>query len=807
MKKEKPPNKFSPDQEINDDLDLETLKIPKTLPLLPVRDIVVFPHMIIPLYVGRESSIRAVEKSLASNRLILLATQKNPQVDDPEGNDLYKTGTVVIVIRMLKMPDERIKILVQGVKRAKLLKVVNNEVYLKGNLNTIEESEPDASSLKQEAMMRICKETIYEMIQHGKSLPPDFMVVIENLDSPGKLADLVIANLNLKVKDLQEVLELTAPLKRLKRVIEILKNEFSLLKVQSQIQTETQQEIGKTQRDYYLREQLKAIKKELGDYEDKADEIEEFQEKIKKAKMPKKAKEEANKQLKRMGKMHPESAEATTVRTFLEWMVELPWSILTKDNLDIKKASKTLNNDHFGLEKIKDRILEHLSVKKLNKNMKGPILCFVGPPGVGKTSLGRSIARSMEKKFIRISLGGVRDEAEIRGHRRTYVGALPGRVIQGLKTAGSSNPIFMLDEIDKIGTDFRGDPSSALLEVLDPEQNNSFTDHYLGVEYDLSKVMFIATANIADPIPSALKDRMEIIRLSGYTLEEKFEIAKRYLIPRVLKENGIEKLNVSFSKNAIIEIITFYTREAGLRNLERKLSEICRKIARLYAENKFSKKYEISKAKVNSLLGPQIFIPETDLDFDRVGTATGLAWTSVGGEILHIEVVVMKGKGVLSITGQLGDVMKESAKAALSYIRSKADLFGISPDIFSKHDYHIHVPAGGIPKDGPSAGITITTALISAFTKVPVQSNFAMTGEITLRGRVLPIGGLKEKSLAALSAGITNIIIPKDNEKDLPEIPPYIRKKLNFISVKNYDEIVNHVLPSPKKKKTTRKKK
>ncbi len=788
---------FSEDiQSISDEeKEEESLQVPPSLPLLPVRDIVTFPYMIIPLFVGREASIRAIDEALNGNRMIMLSTQNNPEVDSPTQDDLYAVGTVALVIRMVKMGDERVKILVQGVRRARILDIESKTPYLRVSVTPLEEEEPDQNSLQTEAMVRLCKEKVIEMVKEGKGLPPDFMVVVENMDSPGKLADLVVSNLNLKVPESQEVLETLDCVERLKTVIKLLDHELSLLKLQQEIQSETQQVIGKTQKDYFLREQMKAIRKELGEYEDVADEISDFQERIAASSLSAKAREEAQKQLKRLSKMHGESAEATTVRTYIECLLELPWGKYTKDNLNIKKANKILDDDHYGLKKIKDRILEHLSVRKLNKETKGPLLCFVGPPGVGKTSLGRSIAKAMNRKFVRISLGGVRDEAEIRGHRRTYVGALPGRIIQGLKSAGSSNPLFMLDEIDKLGSDFRGDPSAALLEVLDPEQNHNFTDHYLGIEYDLSKVMFIATANVADPIPSPLRDRMEVIQLSGYSLEEKVEIAKRYIIPRCIKENGLSKLTIRFSPNTVKEIITSYTREAGLRNLERKIGEVCRKIARIYAEENNRKSFTISTSSLQKYLGTKVYLPESDEDIDPVGTVTGLAWTSAGGEIMHIEAVLMKGKGNLTITGQLGDVMKESAQTALSFIRSQASYFKLDSKIFEKNDFHIHVPAGAIPKDGPSAGITIATALLSAIGKKEVMKGYAMTGEITLRGRVLPIGGLKEKSLAALRTGVKHIIIPKENEKDLADIPENLRKELSFHPVSHFHEVVDLMFP------------
>lgn len=632
------------------------------------------------------------------------------------------------------------------------------------------------------------------------------MGIIENVEDPGKLADLVASNLGLKAEQSQEILEILDPVQRLKRVSEILAREIELLTVQQKIQSEARGEIDKTQREYFLREQLKAIQKELGDIDERAEEIKEFRKKIEEAKMPEKVLKEAEKQLKRLEKMHPDSAEAATVRTYLDWLVELPWSKSTTDNLDIKEAEKVLNEDHYDLEKVKERILEYLSVRKLKEKMKGPILCFIGPPGVGKTSLGKSIARALGREFVRMSLGGVRDEAEIRGHRRTYVGALPGRIIQGIKTAGTNNPVFMLDEIDKIGMDFRGDPSSALLEVLDPEQNYAFTDHYLSVPFDLSNVMFITTGNLVDTIPSPLRDRMEIIYLSGYTTEEKLGIAKNYLIPKQLEEHGLNNKVLKITDQGLYTIISQYTREAGVRNLEREIANLCRKVAKKIAEGK-EKQFIINAHNVNKYLGVPKYLPEEEMEKDEIGVATGLAWTETGGDIIYVEATIMKGKGNLTLTGQLGDVMKESAQAALSYVRSKAKSLGIKEDIFSKIDIHIHVPAGAIPKDGPSAGITMATAIASALTGKPVNKNIAMTGEVTLRGRILPIGGLKEKTLAAKRMGIKKVIIPKRNKKDLEDIPKYIKKDMDFVLAETMDDVLKVALKSNKilEKKHTKK--
>ncbi|MEW6002743.1 MAG: endopeptidase La [Nitrospirota bacterium] len=773
-------------------VDIEQKKeveIPENLPVLPVRDIVVFPYMILPLFVGREMSIKAIEYSLDTNRMVLLLTQKDLGIESPTPNDLYSIGTVGMVMRMLKLPDGRVKILVQGLSKAKALGYSQTEPFFMANIEKVEEPKHKELTIEDEAQMRTLKEQLDKAISLGKTILPDIMSVIENIDDPGRLADLVASNLGLKTELSQEVLQIMDPIQRLKRVSEILAREIELLTVQQKIQSEARGEIDKTQREYFLREQLKAIQKELGDIDERAEEIREFRKKIEEARMPEKVTKEAEKQLKRLEKMHPDSAEAATIRTYLDWMVEIPWSKSTTDNLDIKAAEKVLNEDHYDLEKVKERILEYLSVRKLKEKMKGPILCFIGPPGVGKTSLGRSIARALGREFVRISLGGVRDEAEIRGHRRTYVGALPGRIIQGIKTAGTNNPVFMLDEIDKIGMDFRGDPSSALLEVLDPEQNYAFSDHYLGVPFDLSRVMFITTGNVVDTIPAALRDRMEIIYLSGYTTEEKLGIAKNYLIPKQLEEHGLSSKILKFTDSGIRSVISQYTREAGVRNLEREIANICRKVAKKIAEGK-ERVYVINAQDVHRYLGVPKYLPEEEMEKDEVGVSTGLAWTETGGDIIYVEATTMKGKGHLTLTGQLGDIMKESAQAALSYIRSKSKALGISDDIFSKMDLHIHVPAGAIPKDGPSAGITMATAIASALTGRPVNKNVAMTGEVTLRGRVLPIGGLKEKALAAKRMGIKKIIIPKRNKKDLEDIPKYIKKDLDFVLAETMDDVL-----------------
>jgi len=774
----------------------QNVEIPSQLPLLPVRDIVVFPYMVLPLFVGRDMSIKAIEAALAGNRMIFLATQKALDVENPEPHEIHEIGTVGIVMRMLKLPDERIKILVQGVAKAKIAKYIQTDPYYSVRIDKLPDTKSSGTALEAEAVMRTVKEQIERIVSLGKVLIPDVMVVIENLEEPGRLADMVASNLGLKVDVTQNVLELLDPIQRLRQVSDILGKEIEVLSMQQKIQAQAKGEMDKTQREYFLREQLKAIQKELGELDERAEEVTEFRKRIKDAKMPDKVLKEAEKQLKRLEKMHPDTAESATVRTYLEWMVELPWSKRSKDNLDLKAAAKVLNDDHYDLEKVKERILEYLAVRKLKEKMKGPILCFVGPPGVGKTSLGKSIARALGREFVRISLGGVRDEAEIRGHRRTYVGALPGRLIQGMKQAGTANPVFMLDEVDKVGMDFRGDPSAALLEVLDPEQNNAFTDHYLGVPFDLTEVMFITTSNLIDPILPALRDRMEIIEIPGYTEEEKLGIAQKYLIPRQLEEHGITNKHVRIAEPTIRKIIAHYTREAGVRNLEREIANVMRKVAKKVAEGK-GQGFPVDAANLQKYLGVPKYVPEAELEKDEVGVATGLAWTEAGGDVLHIEATVMKGKGHLTLTGHLGDVMKESAQAALSYVRSREKTLRINPDMFSKQDLHIHVPAGAIPKDGPSAGITMATAIASALSGIPARRDLAMTGEITLRGRVLPIGGLKEKILAAKRAKLTTVILPKRNKKDLEGIPKHLLKGIHLSFADTMDDVMKIALRRP----------
>jgi ATP-dependent Lon protease len=781
--------------------DGEPVHIPDQLPMLPVRDIVVFPYMIIPLFVGRDSSIRSVEESLArTDRLILLASQKEISDEHPGPERIYKTGTVAMIMRMRKLPDGRIKILTQGLSKAKILEFTQQDPFYEVKIQKLLEAQTGIRT-ETEALMRNMREQLERVISLGKVISPDILMVLDDLSDPGRMAELVASNLGLKVADAQSILETEDPNERLQKVSELLLKEIEVLSIQAKIRSQAKDEMSKTQKEYFLREQMRAIKSELGDGDSKGEEIMELREKVHHARMPKEVEQEALKQLARLERMHPDASEASMLRTYLDWLIETPWSKQTPDNLDLVRARLVLDEDHHNLHKIKERLLEYLAVRKLKEKMKGPILCFSGPPGVGKTSLGKSIARALGREFVRISLGGVKDEAEIRGHRRTYVGALPGRIIQGLKQAGSNNPVFILDELDKLGSDFRGDPSAALLEVLDPEQNFAFRDHYLNVPFDLSNVMFLATCNTLETIPSALRDRMEIIQLAGYTEEEKYFIANKYLIPKQITENGILKEHVEFKEEGVRSIISGYTREAGLRNLERHIAAVCRKTARKVAEGE-KKQAHIDADKVHELLGPPVFQREDEQEQDEIGIATGLAWTAFGGEVLYVEVQSMKGKGQLHLTGQLGDVMRESAQTALGLIRSAAKELGIEDKFFETHDLHIHFPAGAVPKDGPSAGITIASAMISRITGVPVRKDVAMTGEITLSGRVLPIGGLKEKSLAAMRHNIHTVIMPYKNRKDLEDVPEEFRGKLKFIPVKSLDEVLAVVLRRPSTAKT-----
>jgi len=778
-------------------------EIPTELPVLPLRDLVIYPFMIVPLFVSRERSLKAIEQALSTNRMILLVAQKDAQEEEPEQKDLYTLGTVAVIMRKLSLPDGRSRVLVQGIIRAKVQSVSLRRGFLQARIFPIPESVVTEKSVKVEALIRNVRQLMEQAAALGKNLSPEILSIVSNLDDAGRLADFSASNLDLKVEDAQAVLETIDPVARLRKVNEILQKEVEVLTVQQEINTQTRADIDRSQREYFLRQQLKAIQAELGEGNELYEEIEQYKEKIKKAKMPPHAKEEVLKQLKKLERMNPDTAETTSLRNWLDVMVELPWSKSSKDVLDLKKAQKILDEDHYGLEEVKERIIEYLAVRKLREKPKGPILCLVGPPGVGKTSLGRSVARALNRKFVRLSLGGVHDEAEIRGHRRTYVGAMPGRIIQAIQQAGTNNPLIMLDEIDKVGTDFRGDPSSALLEVLDPEQNCAFRDNYLGVTFDLSNVIFMTTANVLDTIQPALLDRMEVITIAGYTEEEKLEIVKRHLLPKQIQETGLEEGDVTIDKKALSLIISQYTEEAGLRQLEREIGKICRKVARKKAENpKTFKPIKVTKENLSDFLGaPKVFL-ETALKHDQIGVATGLAWTAYGGEILFIEALKMKGKGNLVLTGQLGEVMQESAKAAHSYARAKARELGINEDDFENYDIHVHIPEGAIPKDGPSAGITLATAIISVLSERPIKKDVAMTGEITLRGSVLPVGGIKEKVLAARRAKIKKIILPKQNEKDLEDIPKEVLADLQFIFVENAKKVLQEAL-LPTRRKTS----
>ena len=769
------------------------LQIPEELPLLPLRDIVIYPFMIVPLFVSREKSIRAVDEALGEHRMILLTCQKDLDKEEPQQNDLYKVGTVAVIMRMLKLPDGRIRILVQGVSRARVESVNTEGECLHAKLQVLPEEAAPERSLEVEALMRNVRASMEKAANLGKNISPEVMAIIANLDDAGRLADLSASNLELKVEDAQSVLEIADTTSRLRRVNELLNKEIEVLTVQQEINTQARADIDRSQREFYLRQQMKAIQTELGEGNELAEEVQQFREKIEAAKMPKPAEDETIRQLKKLERMHPDAAETATLRNWMEIMTDLPWSRSSRDNLDLHKAQKILDEDHYGLEKVKERIIEALAVRKLKEKPKGPILCLVGPPGVGKTSLGRSIARALGRKFMRLSLGGVHDEAEIRGHRRTYVGAMPGRIIQSIQQAGTNNPLIMLDEIDKVGADFRGDPSSALLEVLDPEQNYSFRDNYLGVAFDLSNVIFMTTANILDTVQSALRDRMEVIRLAGYTEEEKTEIARRHLLPKQMEENGITAKNLNISRSALLAMIQRYTQEAGLRQLEREIGSICRKVARRIGEGQQGA-VRVSASNLHEFLGAPKIIPEEVLKKDQIGVATGLAWTAVGGDVLFVEALRMKGKGSLVLTGQLGEVMRESAQAAYSYAKSRARELQIDPEDFSNYDMHIHIPEGAIPKDGPSAGITLATALVSALSQRPVRKDVAMTGEITLRGNVLPVGGIKEKVLAARRARVTKIILPTQNRRDLDEVPKEPFKDITFVFVDNMRQVFREAL-------------
>jgi ATP-dependent Lon protease len=777
----------------------ELVAIPENLPAMALKDAVLFPFVMVPLSIGRERSVAAVDQALAENRLLLLLTQKDSNEEDPTGNDLAAVGTVAGIMRMIKLPDNRIRILVQGLARAKVEYFLQEEPFLRARITRLEEPHATPGDLELEAFVRTVRTNLERVVELGKSVSPEVMLIASSLEDGARLADLVASNLNLKPEDAQKILETMDLKERLRAVNEFLEHEIALLEVQRQISTQVQGEMDKSQREFFLRQQLKAIQKELGESDDLDQEVQRYRGLIEAKRLPDEASAEAEKQLKRLRSTHPESAEASVIRTYLDWLTGLPWGATSDDNLDVAHARAVLDEDHYDLDKIKQRILEFLAVRKLKPEGKGPILCFVGPPGVGKTSLGRSIARALGRKFVRISLGGVHDEAEIRGHRRTYVGAMPGRIVQGINQAGTSNPVFMLDEIDKIGADYRGDPSAALLEVLDPEQNYSFRDHYLDVAYDLSRVLFIATGNVTETIHPAFLDRMEVITLSGYTEEEKIHIARRHLIPKQVAENGLSGDRVRFLDSGLRFIVNRYTREAGLRNLEREIGAVCRKVAMQIAEGSTAR-VSVTPRAVERFLGTVRFLPEERLREDRVGVATGLAWTPVGGDILHVEALALPGKGELRLTGHLGEVMKESAQAALSYLRAHAEEFGIAPSFFDEHSFHVHIPAGSIPKDGPSAGVTLLSALASAASGRAVRRDLAMTGEITLRGEVLPVGGIKEKVLAALRAGIDQVCLPRENQRDLAELPAPARAALHphlLTTAKEALELALIAAPSP----------
>lgn len=769
--------------------------MPETIvvPLLPLRDIVVFPHMVVPLFVGREKSIAALEEAVNKEKDILLAAQVNPKTNDPRPEDIYKIGTMSSIIQLLRLPDGTVKVLVEGKNRAEIKQYIPNDNFFMVEAGDV----PDdiVSTVEIEALVRGVKSSFENYVKLNKRIPPEMLASVAQIDDASRLADTIVAHLMLKLPDKQTILEIRSPMERLEKLYGMIQAEIEILQVERRIRTRVKKQMEKTQREYYLNEQMQAIQKELGERDEFKSELQELEERIKSKKMSAEATQKVKAEMKKLKMMSPMSAEAAVVRNYIDWILSLPWSDMTLDKMDIKEAERILDEDHYGLEQPKQRIVEYLAVRSLVEKMKGPILCFVGPPGVGKTSLGRSIARSMGRKFVRCSLGGVRDEAEIRGHRRTYIGALPGKIIQSLKKAGSGNPVFLLDEIDKMSADFRGDPASALLEVLDPEQNVSFNDHYLDIDYDLSNIMFITTANTLPAIPLPLQDRMEIIRIPGYTEPEKMEIAKRYLIKKQREANGLTPEHIHFSDSALKAITRHYTKEAGVRNLEREIASICRKVARDVAieKEKFSK-VNVTPKKVQQYLGVLKFRFGLAEEHDEVGMCTGLAWTEVGGELLTSEVTIMPGKGKLIITGKLGDVMQESAQAALSYVRSRAEAIGLDKNFYQRCDIHIHLPEGAIPKDGPSAGITMATAITSALLKVPVRKDIAMTGEITLRGRVLPIGGLKEKLLAAHRGKIKKVLVPKENEKDLKEIPKNILKDLNIELVEHMDEVLKYAL-------------
>ena len=762
-------------------------------PVLPLRDVVVYPHMVIPLFVGREKSIKALERAMeeGGNKQVLLLAQLSAAQDEPSMDDLYSVGTLSNILQLLKLPDGTIKVLVEGVVRARVLQFVGTDDYFSAQIELLESTSAD--DLELEALVRSVTGQFDQYVKLNKKVPPEIISSLAGIDDPSRLADTVAAHMSVKIEEKQKVLEIVDVAGRIERLLALMASEIDLLQVEKRIRGRVKKQMEKSQREYFLNEQMKAIQKELGEMEEIPNEVEDLAKQIEKAGMPKEAKEKATSELNKLKLMSPMSAEATVVRNYIDWLLSVPWKKRTKTSRDIAKAETILDEDHYGLEKVKERILEYLAVQQRVRKLKGPILCLVGPPGVGKTSLGKSIARATNRKFVRMSLGGIRDEAEIRGHRRTYIGSLPGKIIQSMAKIGTRNPLFLLDEVDKMAMDFRGDPASALLEVLDPEQNNTFNDHYLEVDYDLSEVMFVTTGNSLN-IPPALLDRMEVIRLSGYTEDEKVQIAMKYLVPKQLKNHGLKSSELSISESAIREIVRYYTREAGVRNLEREIAKICRKVVKQVLLKPEKKIITVSSRNLAKLLGVKRFRYGRAEEEDRIGLATGLAWTEVGGELLTIEVAVVAGKGKETYTGQLGEVMQESIKAAMTVVRSRSDSLGIDPNFYQKHDAHFHVPEGAIPKDGPSAGVAMCTALVSALTGIPVRSSVAMTGEITLRGEVLPIGGLKEKLLAALRGGIATVLIPKENERELVEIPKNIKHNLEIRPVRWIDEVLEIAL-------------
>jgi len=766
----------------------------KRLPVLPLRGVLVFPNMVLHLDVGRERSIAALEQAMMKDNLILLVTQKDAKIDDPTKDDLYQIGSIARIKQMIKLPGGTIRVLVEGLNRAKLLDLITDEKILEADLEMIED--PVEKTAEIEAIMRTVLHQFEQYIKISRKVPPETLSTVADIEEAGRFADIVASHLSMKTQQKQEILESVNIKDRLEKLNEVLRREMEILDIERKINLRVRKQMEKTQKEYYLREQMKAIQKELGERDERMAEAEEYRDKIAEAKLPEEVEEKALKEVERLEKMPPAAAEGIVIRTYLDWLLELPWSLETTDRLDLQLAEQILDEDHYGLQKVKERIVEYLAVRQLAEKLKGPILCLVGPPGVGKTSLAKSVARALERKFVRISLGGVRDEAEVRGHRRTYIGALPGRIIQGMRQAKSKNPVFLMDEIDKMSTDFRGDPSSALLEVLDPEQNIAFSDHYIEIPFDLSQVMFITTGNTTYNIPQPLLDRMELIHIPGYTEEDKVEIARQYLVPKQLQEHGLSAKNLELSEGTLRRIIREYTREAGVRNLERSISAICRKVAREVVKDR-DKHIRLTRQNLHKYLGIPRYRYGAAEKEDEIGVATGLAWTEAGGDLLSIEVTLMKGKGKMTLTGKLGDVMQESAKAAISYIRSRGESLGLEKNFYEDIDIHIHVPEGAIPKDGPSAGIAIATALASALTKIPIRKDVTMTGEITLRGRVLPVGGVKEKMLAAHRAGIRYMVMPAENRRDLSDIPQNVRRKIEVKLVEHMDEVLALALSGP----------